>query len=87
MSGAGRVVMAALFCLGSWCAGAGNKLVVYSVNYPLQYFAECIAGEYAEVRFPVPADVDPALWKPDAQTVSQYKSAYLILLNGAGDAA
>ncbi|UCE76650.1 MAG: hypothetical protein JSU62_12570 [Gammaproteobacteria bacterium] len=79
--------MAALVCLGSWCADAGNKVVVYSVNYPLQHFAGCTAGEYAEVRFPVPADLDTALWKPDAQTVSQYKSPDLMLLNGAGDAA
>ena len=79
-----RVVMTALFCLASVCANAGDKLLVYTVNYPLQYFAERIAGEHAEVRFPAPADVDPALWKPDGETVGQYKNADLILLNGAG---
>jgi len=83
-SGAGRFVVVALFALASWCASAGDKLLVYTVNYPLQYFAERIAGEHAEVRFPAPADVDPALWKPDAETVSQYRKADLVLLNGAG---
>jgi zinc transport system substrate-binding protein len=82
-SGAGRVVMAALFCLSSWYANAGDKLLVYTVNYPLQYFAERIAGEHAEVHFPAPADADPAFWEPDAKTVDQYQEADLILLNGA----
>ncbi len=83
-SGAGRVVMAALFWLSSWYANAGDKLLVYTVNYPLQYFAERIAGAHAEVRFPAPAGIDPAFWEPDAKTVDQYQEADLILLNGAG---
>ena len=62
---------------------AEDRLVVYTVNYPLQYFAQRIAGEYAEVVFPAPADIDPAFWTPDAQTVSAYQSADLVLLNGA----
>ena len=64
-SGAGRVAMAALFCLLSWYANAGEKLLVYTVNYPLQSFAERIAGEHAEVHFPAPARIDPAFWEPD----------------------
>ena len=39
-----------------------SKLTVYVVNYPLQYFAERIAGEHARVVFPAPPDEDPALW-------------------------
>lgn len=83
-SGAGRVAMAALFCLLSWYANAGDRLLVYTVNYPLQYFAERIAGAHAEVHFPAPAGIDPAFWKPDAESVVQYQDADLILLNGAG---
>ena len=82
--GAQRLVLTALVCLASLCANAGDKLLVYTVNYPLQYFAERIAGEHAEVRFPVPADVNPASWKPGAAAVAQYRKADLILLNGAG---
>ncbi len=63
--------------------GAG-KLKVYTVNYPLAYFAERIAGDQAEVVFPVPAGVDPAFWMPDTATVGAYQGADLILLNGAG---
>ena len=60
-----------------------DRLVIYTVNYPLQYFAQRIAGEHAEVMFPAPNDIDPAFWKPDAATVGAYQRADLILLNGA----
>jgi zinc transport system substrate-binding protein len=63
---------------------AGQPLSVYTVNYPLAYFAERLAGEYANVAFPAPHDVDPALWKPDTATIRSYQEADLILLNGAG---
>ena len=43
--------------------------VVYVVNYPLQYFAMRIAGDFADVQYPAPADIDPAFWKPGAGTV------------------
>jgi len=63
---------------------AGEKLTIYTVNYPLAYFAERLAGDLARVEFPAPADVDPAFWMPDADTVAAYQAADLILLNGAG---
>lgn len=63
---------------------AGNKPVIYTVNYPLQYFAERIAGDLAEIVLPVPADVDPAFWQPDTEAVAAFQQADLILLNGAG---
>jgi len=61
----------------------GEKLNVYAVNYPLTYFAQRIAGDLAAVTFPAPADVDPAFWMPDAETIAAYQAADLILLNGA----
>jgi zinc transport system substrate-binding protein len=61
-----------------------GKLTVFVVNYPLEYFASRIGGDLVEVEFPVPADVDPAYWKPDDATVVQFQQADLILLNGAG---
>ena len=79
-----RLALTALFCLASFGAPAGDKLVVYTVNYPLQYFAERIAGVHAAVHFPAPADVDPAFWKPDRKTIGEYQKADLILINGAG---
>jgi zinc transport system substrate-binding protein len=63
---------------------AGGPLTVYVVNYPLRYFAERIGGEFVRGVLPAPADVDPAYWSPDAETVAAYQAADLILLNGAG---
>jgi zinc transport system substrate-binding protein len=63
---------------------AGDPLTVYVVHYPLRYFAERIGGEHVRVVLPAPADVDPAHWSPDAETVAAYQGADLILLNGAG---
>lgn len=64
-------------------AAEKGGLSVYIVNYPLQYFAERVGGGLVEVVFPAPADVDPAFWMPDAETVVAYQGADLILLNGA----
>lgn len=65
-------------------AAAGGKLAVYTVNYPLQYFAGRIGVDHVEVFFPAPQDEDPAYWNPDTETVTAYQAADLILLNGAG---
>ncbi|MHC4621088.1 MAG: metal ABC transporter substrate-binding protein [Planctomycetota bacterium] len=64
-------------------SGETGRLTVYTVNYPLKYFADRIVGEAADVVFPAPRDEDPAFWKPDAATVEAYQKADLILLNGA----
>ena len=61
-----------------------DNLLVYTVNYPLAYFAERIAGDEAEVRFPAPADIDPADWSPTPEEVAGFQKADLILLNGGG---
>jgi zinc transport system substrate-binding protein len=58
--------------------------VVYTINYPLQFFAEAIAGDDLDVVFPAPPDIDPADWTPDVDTLLDYQAADLILLNGAG---
>ncbi len=60
-----------------------GKLTVYTVNYPLQYFAQRIGGDLVQVEFPAPPDIDPAYWEPDAETIAAYQGADLILLNGA----
>ena len=64
-------------------AESADRLTVYTVNYPLAYFAERIGGDHVEVVFPAPADVDPAYWMPDLATITAYQQADLILLNGA----
>jgi zinc transport system substrate-binding protein len=59
-------------------------LVVYTVNYPLQFFAERIGGDRVRAIFPAPADTDPAFWSPGPEAVAGFQEADLILLNGAG---
>jgi len=63
---------------------APDRLVVYTVNEPLAYFAERLRGDEVEVIFPAPADEDPAFWSPNAEAIAAYQQADLILLNGAG---
>lgn len=62
---------------------SSEKLSVYTVNYPLYYFAQQIGGEWVDVKFPAPADVDPAYWHPSAESIGAYQQADVILLNGA----
>jgi len=73
-----------LLCLLLSAVNAADKLTIYTVNYPLQYFAQRIAADHAEVIFPAPPNVDPAFWKPDSETIRAYQKADLVLLNGAG---
>ncbi len=61
-----------------------DRLVVFTVNYPLAYFAERLGDDSVDVIFPAPVDEDPAYWSPDANTIAAYQGADLILLNGAG---
>lgn len=64
--------------------GEARTPVIYTVNYPLQYFAERIGGDRIEVSYPGPTDEDPAYWVPGVDDLSAYQQANLILLNGAG---
>ncbi len=63
---------------------AQDRLSVVSVNYPLHYFVTRIGGDFVEASFPVPADVDPAFWKPSGDEVALLQAADMIVLNGAG---
>ena len=75
-----------LFIIGFFVqnSSAAEPLKVYTVNYPLKYFAERIGGAHVKVEFPAPSDVDPAYWNPDIGNISAFQKADMILLNGAG---
>lgn len=64
-------------------AAKSNKPQVLVANYPLQYFAQRIAGDAVEVRFLAPKDEDPAFWQPDEAAIAAFQGADLILMNGA----
>ncbi|MDW3222385.1 MAG: zinc ABC transporter substrate-binding protein [Paracoccaceae bacterium] len=72
-----------LILFGSSAAISQDRPRVVAVNYPLQYFAERLLGDSAEVVFPVPAGVDPSFWRPTIADISMIQSSDLILLNGA----
>lgn len=72
-----------IFTLISQAANPKQNLQIYVVNYPLQYFAERIGGDYVDVFFPAPSDIDPAFLTPGREVIRQYQKADLILLNGA----
>lgn len=60
-----------------------SRPAVYTVNYPLYYFASRIAGDHANIVFPAPVDIDPAFWHPDESSIRAYQKADVVLLNGA----
>ena len=61
-----------------------SRPVVIAVNYPLANVAHQLAGEWIELRYPVPESADPAYWKPDDEQITAMQQADLVLLNGAG---
>ncbi len=62
--------------------GTERPLVV-TTSYPLKYFVERIAAPMVDVRFLVPADEDPAYWRPGPEDVLAMQKADLIVTNGA----
>ena len=64
-------------------SGGPDRPVVIASNYPLWYFAEKISAPLVDVELPVPADGDPAFWKPTPDDIQALQQADLILLNGA----
>lgn len=80
----GTLVFIVSSVLGQSATAAGEPVSIYTVNYPLAYFAERIGGKHVRVTFPAPSDGDPAAWSPAAKDIAEFQQADLILLNGAG---
>jgi zinc transport system substrate-binding protein len=64
-------------------SGGVRDKSIATVNYPLAYFAERLAGDFATIIFDAPADEDPAFWKPGDAEIAKIQGADVILLNGA----
>lgn len=82
-----RVLLSLAVGLAFLTAGAvaaQDRPRVVTVNYALQYFAQRLLGETADVSFLVPEDVDPSFWRPSVADITTIQSADLIVLNGAG---
>jgi zinc transport system substrate-binding protein len=61
-----------------------HEAEIITVNYPLFYFVEQLAGDLATVTLPIPSNVDPAQWQPKLDDIIKLQSADLVVLNGAG---
>ncbi len=59
-----------------------GELSVITVNYPLYYFTDKIAGDLVNLQYIIPGDVDPAYWVPNEKELGIYQSADIIIVNG-----
>lgn len=66
---------------------AQDRPQVVAVSHPLGYVAERLAGDAAEVVYPVPEGADLSFWRPGIAEIGLIQAADLIVLNGAGFAA
>ncbi len=67
--------------VSAWAADPSIKVAVG--NYPLKYFVQRLAGDRADIYFPVPKDEDPAFWQPKDDEIAGFQQSTLILMNGA----
>jgi len=51
--------------------------------YPTLYLAQRVAGAGVDVRLPLPEGEDPIFWQPSPETIREYQTARLVVLNGA----
>ena len=84
-----KIIPLVLICFLAACSSedtstsmSPEKPVIYTVNYPLAYFADRIAGQQYEVVFPE-MEGDPAFWEPKPEALAGFQQADWILLNGA----
>ncbi|MCJ8318349.1 MAG: metal ABC transporter substrate-binding protein [Colwellia sp.] len=59
-----------------------NKISITTVNYPLYYFTQQLAGDFAQVNLPIPKGIDPAQWQPNIDDILLLQQADLLVLNG-----
>ncbi|MYL37620.1 zinc ABC transporter substrate-binding protein AdcA [Halobacillus litoralis] len=63
---------------------ASEELNIYTTVYPLQYFAEQIAGEQADVQSILPPGSDPHTYEPTSKEMIEMAEADAFIYNGAG---
>ncbi|WP_404408062.1 metal ABC transporter solute-binding protein, Zn/Mn family [Jeotgalibacillus malaysiensis] len=61
-----------------------DPLSIFTTVYPLQYFAERIAGDEAEVSSILPPGSDSHTYEPTSKDVMAIAEADIFLMNGAG---
>ena len=61
---------------------SNRRPVVRTVNYPLAWLAQQIGGDDVLVLYDIPADVDPAYWRPGPEAIAAYLAATGLQRNG-----
>lgn len=61
-----------------------QQVVIMTVNNPLYYFSQQLAGDFADIILPAPAGGDPAGWHPAIEDILSIQKADLIVLNSPG---
>jgi zinc transport system substrate-binding protein len=70
-------------CDGGDAAARTTTAGVATTFFPLTDFTERLIGAEVEVRCPLPAGADPIFWQPDADALASFRSARLVVSNGA----
>ncbi len=65
-------------------AAANEELTIYTTVYPLQYFAEQVAGEEASVESILPAGSNPHNYEPTSEEIVKVAESDAFIYNGAG---
>ncbi len=83
-----RTLVAAAFALLAACGERGGGATattagVATTFFPLTDFAQRLIGAEVDVRCPLPAGEDPIFWQPDAAALGSFRSARLVVSNGA----
>lgn len=65
-------------------SSANDPIEIFTTVYPLQYFAERIAGEEAEVESILPPGADSHTYEPTSKDVMAIAEANAFIMNGAG---
>ncbi|MBN8235598.1 ZinT/AdcA family metal-binding protein [Halobacillus kuroshimensis] len=69
---------------GAQSDGSSEALSIYTTVYPLQYFAEQITGEQADVQSILPPGSDPHTYEPTSKEMIEMAEADAFIYNGAG---
>jgi len=64
-------------------AASSTTAGVATTFFPLTDFAQRLIGAEVDVRCPLPASEDPIFWQPDADALASFRSARLVVSNGA----
>ena len=77
-----KKILVLLLLLTTWAQSAERPRIAVT-NEPMRYFAETLAGDFAEVVNRLPTKIDPEFWRPKDADIAAIQKADLILMNGA----